>query len=320
MCGIIGYFGKTGERHADLGATVLHMLAALGCRGPDSAGVALYSDRNAGALTAWIKLGERGDFAARRDEVCRRAEAFAAIREQEQNGEYLRLVLNAAAEPKALAEAIESVDREIEVISLGRSLETIKQVGSPQHLERRFGISRIAGTHAIGHTRLSTESRIDLSHSQPFWAHGTLDLATVHNGHITNYHKLRRQYEQRGVRFYTENDSEIIGIYLAETIERGATFHEALERSVEFFDGSFSYLAATEHELGFAKDRFGFKPLVAAESDAVIAFGTEEIALRAVFGESISTWEPPPGTVRTWRVAGVDIGATAQAGSHHGNR
>src|SRR6266571_8076255 len=85
----------------------------------------------------------------------------------------------------------------------------------------RFKLERASGTHALAHTRLSTESRIDLSHSQPFWAHGALDLATVHNGHITNYHKLRRRYEQRGVRFYTENDSEVIGIYLRDRMTAG---------------------------------------------------------------------------------------------------
>ena len=99
---------------------------------------------------------------------------------------------------------------------MGHRLEIVKQTGSPDNLEKTYCVSRLKGTHGIGHTRLSTESRVDLSHSQPFWGHGYPDLAIVHNGHITNYHQLRRRYEQRGVRFYTENDSEIIAIYLAE--------------------------------------------------------------------------------------------------------
>ena len=94
------------------------------------------------------------------------------------------------------------------------------------------------GSHGIGHTRLSTESRVDLSHSQPFWAHGVADLATVHNGHITNYHRLRRLYEQKGVRFFTENDSEVIGVYLADQLERGRTLEQALADSLDDLDGS----------------------------------------------------------------------------------
>ena len=70
---------------------------------------------------------------------------------------------------------------------------------------------------------MSTESRIDLSHSQPFWVHGVLDLATVHNGHVTNYHQFRRRYEQQGVIFYTDNDSEVIGVYLRDRMNAGPT-------------------------------------------------------------------------------------------------
>ena len=104
----------------------------------------------------------------------------------------------------------------LEVLSLGERLDLVKQVGSPTELEELTRVSAWSGPLAIGHTRMSTESRIDLSHSQPFWAHGVPDLATVHNGHVTNYHQLRRRYEQQGITFYTDNDSEVIGVYLRE--------------------------------------------------------------------------------------------------------
>ena len=161
---------------------------------------------------------------------------------------------------------------------------------------------RQVGTHGLGHTRLSTESRVDLSHSQPFWAHGLPDVAVVHNGHITNYHKLRRRYEQRGYHFYTENDSEIIGLYLAQQMSQGASFTEALQTSLRDFDGSFCYLAATADSLGFVKDPFAFKPLVAAETHSYVAMATEEIALRTALGEDFPVWEPGVKQVQTWQV------------------
>ena len=159
------------------------------------------------------------------------------------------------------------------------------------------------GSHGIGHTRLSTESRVDLSHSQPFWAHGVPDLATVHNGHITNYHKLRRQYEQRGYRFFTENDSEIIGVYLRDRLAAGLSLDDALRSSLDDFDGSFSYLAASSDRLAYVKDRFGFKPLVVAETDDFVAIATEEIALRQALGHNFVAREPAPGTMRVWATA-----------------
>jgi glutamate synthase domain-containing protein 1 len=310
MCGIMGYCDKTGTHERELGATMLRMLTALGQRGPDSAGVAMYAAREDGAFNVRIKLGEpdhsdgavRRRFDERAVEILKRVGAQAVIVEQQRNDEYLHLVIGYEGDPKELQANIEGVDPEIEVISFGAALDIVKQVGSPAQLEQRFTISNTSGTHAIAHTRLSTESKIDLSHSQPFWAPGSLDIASVHNGHITNYHKLRRQYEQRGVRFYTENDSEIIGLYLAEQMEAGASFQEALQSSVDYFDGSFSYLAATENEMGFAKDPFGLKPLIVAETDEFVAIATEEVALRAAFGEDVETWEPPAGTVKTWQL------------------
>jgi glutamate synthase domain-containing protein 1 len=283
---------------------MLTMLSALGRRGPDSAGIALYTARPDGTQSLRVKLGDdpQGRYDERAAEVLQRIGASAVVREHERNGEYLRVIVGYEGEPEALQSAIESVHPEIEVISFGSALDIVKQVGSPAHLDNRFDLAHAAGTHAIAHTRLSTESRIDLSHSQPFWAHGSFDLASVHNGHITNYHKLRRQYEQRGRRFYTENDSEIIGLYLAETMLAGAGFAEALRQSVTYFDGSFSYLAATETEIGFAKDAFGLKPLIVAETEEFVAIATEEVALRAAFGDDLETWEPPPGSVATWKV------------------
>ena len=189
-----------------------------------------------------------------------------------------------------------------EVLCLGEHIDLFKQVGSPDELEASYLISALRGTHGIGHTRMSTESRVDLSHSQPFWAHGVADLATVHNGHITNYHKLRRRFEQEGYRFYTENDSEVIGVYLRDRMAAGRSLEGAMRSSLEDFDGSFCYLAATKDQLGFVKDRYGFKPLMLAETEDFVALATEEIALRRALGRDFPAHEPAPGTLRLWSI------------------
>jgi glutamine phosphoribosylpyrophosphate amidotransferase len=210
-------------------------------------------------------------------------------------------LLSSGADLSTLEDQIERCLPGTEIICLGRWLNLFKQVGSPNQLEASYGISTLSGTHGIGHTRLSTESRVDLSHSQPFWAHGVADLATVHNGHITNYHKLRRRYEQRGYRFYTENDSEVIGIYLRDRMAAGMSLLDALRSSLGDFDGSFSYLAATEDCLVYVRDRFGFKPLVVAETEDFVAIATEENALRQALGRDFAAREPAPGTMGVWK-------------------
>lgn len=302
MCGIIGYLDKAGAGTAPVGNTVLTMLNALGCRGPDSAGVALFSGSDNGQTVLRVKLGENGSFEGRRKNITQKVETLGDILSASTTEEYLRLELTFDGSPHELSALIESEAEDVEVVSMGSALEIVKQVGSPQNLEQTHGVSRITGTHGIGHTRLSTESRVDLSHSQPFWAHGMPDLAVVHNGHITNYHNLRRIYEQHGVRFYTDNDSEVIGVYLADRISQGMSLREALDASLYDLDGSFSYLAATRNELGFAKDRFALKPLLFTETDETVVVATEEIAIENAFPGIGGVREAQAKEVQVWQL------------------
>lgn len=305
MCGIAGYLDKRGDEGAPVGRIMLEMLRALGLRGPDSAGVALFGPQSDGWILR-VKTGETHADPAVVERVLAEARETAEVLGQSVVGPSLRLCLSPslpAAELAGLAQRIEALPASegVEIVSGGRCLEILKQVGSPDDLERTYGISGFRGGLAIGHTRLSTESKVDLSHSQPFWAHGVPDVAAVHNGHITNYDRLRRGYEQKGVRFYTHNDSEVIGIYLRDRLSRGETLEEAMRASTRDFDGSFCYLVAAPGFLGFAKDRFGFKPLVVAETEGWAAVATEEVALRAALGTGFRAWEPAPGQLRVWK-------------------
>jgi glutamate synthase domain-containing protein 1 len=302
MCGIVGFLDKRGGTERPVGRTLLTLLEALACRGPDSAGVALFGPPR-GGYVAQVKLPERVEPSAAAAAVFNALRDVGVVLGHETIGCYLRLELDGSADVSGLEGALLERVPGAEVVSLGRRLQIVKQVGSPGQLERTYGISRLTGSHGIGHTRLSTESRVDLSHSQPFWAHGVPDLATVHNGHITNYHKLRRHYEQTGYRFFTENDSEVIGVYLRDRLAAGLSLEDALRSSLDDFDGSFSYLAASGDRLAYVKDRFGFKPLVVAETDEFVAIATEEIALRQALGHDFVAREPAPGTMRVWAVA-----------------
>ena len=300
MCGIVGFFAKGGE-NAEVGRIILGMLRALGCRGPDSAGVALFGKPDDGRFTVRVKLGESGDLESGARQIAAQLDKIPGCSQFSTTSSYARFLASADTDLNRLAVAIESLNKDFEVVSVGHRLEIIKQTGSPDNLEKTYCISHFHGTHGLGHTRLSTESRVDLSHSQPFWSHGLPDLAIVHNGHITNYHQLRRRYEQRGVHFYTENDSEVVAIYLAEQITKGASIQQALERMLRDLDGSYSCLAASERELGFVKDPFALKPLVMTETDSFVAVATEEIAIRAALPGAYAVREAQVREVRVWQ-------------------
>ena len=300
MCGIVGFFAKDGEQ-VEVGRTILGMLRALGCRGPDSAGVALFGTPDDGHFTVRVKLGESGDLESPARQMAAQLDKIPGCSHFSTTSSYARFLASGDTDLNRLAAAIESLNKDFEVVSVGRRLEIIKQTGSPDNLENTYCISHFHGTHGLGHTRLSTESRVDLSHSQPFWSHGFPDLAIVHNGHITNYHQLRRRYEQRGVHFYTENDSEVVAIYLAEQLTKGASLEQALEGMLRDLDGSYSCLAATERELGFVKDPFALKPLVMTETDSFVAVATEEIAIRSALPGAYAVREAQVREVRVWQ-------------------
>jgi len=301
MCGIVGFFDRTRDEQAEIGRTILGMLNALGCRGPDSAGVALFGAPAGRPLVIRVKLGEESAPAARVREISQLVESSGGASEFSTTGSYVRFRVDDKTDHQQLAAAIEALDPAFEVVSIGRKLEIVKQVGSPANLEKTYCVSHFRGSHGLGHTRLSTESRVDLSHSQPFWAHGYPDLAVVHNGHITNYHQLRRRYQQRQVHFYTENDSEIIGIYLAEQLIKGGTLEEALQSMLRDLDGSYSCLVATASQLAFVKDPFALKPLVVAETDRFVAVATEEIAIRSAVPGDYVVREAQVKEVRVWQ-------------------
>jgi glutamine phosphoribosylpyrophosphate amidotransferase len=296
MCGIVGFVDKLGQSDRPIGRIVLTMLEALGCRGPDSAGIAVIRESvHEGLEGIWqMRLTPLDEARHALDGKLQSAGRLGALIEQ---GATIKLSL--LPEPgltiNELEQTLGARAGGLEILCLGDRIDLVKQVGSPARLEAMYGVSTWRGPLAIGHTRMSTESRIDLSHSQPFWVHGLPDMATVHNGHVTNYHQLRRRYEQAGTTFYTDNDSEVIGVYLRDRLAQGRSLPEALEDSLTDLDGSFNYLVASPEGLGVVRDRFGFKPLMLAETEAFWAVATEEVALRAALPGDFRVAEPPPG-------------------------
>jgi glutamate synthase domain-containing protein 1 len=299
MCGIVGYFRKA-EGEGPLGEVMLRMITALGCRGPDSTGLALYGGKRQSGAVVRIKLAEAKEAAPQTTAILKALADVTDVRASALAAGVFRVELGNGAAATAVERAVLRSAPGSEVFSIGRRLDLVKRVGTAADLDASFQIRAFTGTHAIGHTRLATESKVDISHSQPFWAHGFPDLATVHNGHITNYVKLRDLFEMRGHTFYTHNDSEIIPAYLAEQMGRRATLEAALRQSIADLDGSFSYLAATATEFGFAKDSFSAKPLLMAETDEAVVVATEEVAIFAACGASARAAELPAKEVRVW--------------------
>ena len=302
MCGIGGIMYKKASSRdmAPIGEDLVKMLEAMKHRGVDSSGVTIAGEPADEDLIVRIWADPDGDYQDRFHRVEETVvEKGGVVGSRHSVEEYLRLGVNYEGEAKELAEALVGIEG-IEIHSIGESSEVIKDVGTGVAMDQKHGVSSLIGTHGIGHVRMATESRVDISHAHPFWAYPFPDVTVVHNGQLTNYHKLRRAYEDRGHRFQTENDSELIAVYLADKLARGSSLRDALEDSLDGLDGTFTYLVSTKGGLGTAKDQWAAKPLVLMETNDVVALASEEVALRRVFPDEIERVEPQGKVVMTW--------------------
>ena len=177
----------------------------------------------------------------------------------------------------------------------------IKDLGDAARVADQYSLRKFKGTHGIGHTRMATESDVDIRSAHPYWAYPYNDIAVVHNGQITNYWAMRREYERKGHRFMSNCDSELLAVYTAYNLEHGATLEDSLKQSIQDIDGVFTYLVSTKDSLGMAKDTMAAKPMVLYESDNLVALASEEVAIRAVIHHEIDTWDPYDEEVRVWR-------------------
>jgi glutamate synthase domain-containing protein 1 len=309
VCGIAGIIYRDGTTHP-IGNEMTRMLQSMKHRGPDSTGYALYGEAN-GGLVMRYKLADANtprdfEFEDRlrrhRWEVESRLAALGArIHQVEEETPYaFRVTFDFDGELKLLADLVEDIP-EAEVLSLGTSLEIVKDLGDAETVHDQYGLDSFTGTHAIGHVRMATESEVDIAGAHPYWAYPYSDVAVVHNGQLTNYFYWKRRLERAGRRFMSECDSEIIAVYLAEEMSKGASLEGAMHKSLDELDGVFTYIAVTKDELGVAKDELAAKPLVLYESDELVALASEEIAIRQIVDHEIETYDPFEREVLVWK-------------------
>lgn len=311
MCGIAGLIHR-GSTSA-IGAEMTSMLQAMKHRGPDSTGYALYGKPQAkNEYVMRFKVAEgaeaRGGFAiheqmaARKKAVDKRLkELDVKVEKRKQVTEYAyRYEFTFDDDLRKVADYLEDIEN-VEILSIGHALELVKDLGDATVVSDQYGLKKFKGTHAIGHTRMATESDVDIRSAHPYWAYPFSDVSVVHNGQLTNYWTKRRAMERRGHRFHSDCDSELIAVYIADAIENGEDLESAMRRSIDELDGVFTYLIATSDQLGMAKDVMSAKPMVLYESDDFVGLASEEVAIRSIFPHEIDTFDPYEGEVRVWQ-------------------
>jgi glutamate synthase domain-containing protein 1 len=292
MCGIVGLFLKNKAMAPQLGSLTAQMLTVMSDRGPDSAGFAVYGA--GGAET--VKLTLRIDHPARLTEAFVSRFGFPA--DLVPRGTHAVLTIPHALEGEArlwLAEQFSGTH----VVGAGTRMELYKEVGLPGDVAAQFDLPSMAGTHAIGHTRMATESSVTTDGAHPFST--GIDQCLVHNGSLSNHNAMRRTLIREGMRFETENDSEVAAAYLTWRMREGASLSGALTDCLDDLDGFYTFVVGTEGGFAVLRDPVACKPAVMAETDDYVAFGSEYRALAMLpHIEKARLFEPEPAKVYVW--------------------
>jgi glutamate synthase domain-containing protein 1 len=296
VCGIVGLFAKSEGIKQGLGAHLEAMLVQMNDRGPDSAGVAFYREpAAAGSCKLTLHHPDEGYV----------WDALTADAQGEFGGEarFTQRANHAVVYVETPAEAAELwiavAHPEVRVMSAGQVIELYKEVGLPRVFAERFSLSDLDGSHALGHTRMATESRVTTDGSHPFST--GLDLCLVHNGSLSNHNRVREGLRREGIVFRTENDSEVAAGYLMWRMREGASLTEALEGCLEDLDGFYTFAVGTADGFAVLRDPIACKPAVMAETDDWVAMASEYRAIATLPGADEATiWEPEPATVYSW--------------------
>jgi len=294
MCGIVGLYLKDAGLQSELGALTRTMLGALCDRGPDSAGFAVYGTEIPGHVKLTLRARKQFDW----EQALRQLTDISGTPRRETIRDTHAVVAVPVNKEVAIRAQIERTGG-VDIVGSGRRMEIFKEIGRPDRVAERFGLAQMTGTHAIGHTRMATESAVTTNGAHPFTTGP--DQCLVHNGSLSNHNAVRRELIRNGLSFQTENDTEVAAGYMTWKIREGASLDQALNAMLGELDGFYTFVVGTESGFGVLRDPIACKPAVMAETDRWVAFGTEYRALVDLPGvENAKVWEPEPARVYRW--------------------
>ncbi len=296
MCGIIGLFLKDQALQPKLGKLLSEMLITMTDRGPDSAGVAVYSPQEKDTIKVTLQsLNPESEFSDLQQLLSAEMDCDIDVQVVDTHA----IVRVPSSRATDFSVCLKKVKPALRTMSTGKSVEIFKEVGLPGEVIDRFSIDTLGGSHGIGHTRMATESAVTTLGAHPFST--GYDQCLVHNGSLSNHNLKRRELIREGLEFETDNDTEVAAAYLTHKLNQGHTLGEALEASIDDLDGFYTFLVGTQNGFGVLRDPIACKPAVLAETDQYVAFGSEYRALVNLPDiQSAKVWEPEPATVYFW--------------------
>ena len=300
MCGIVGLFLKKKSLESQLGTYLSNMLLEMTERGPDSVGFAIYdqpvSDKRIKCtlLNTLVDSGEDLNWQV----------VEKALKERFGNDTGFIIkgshsVVNVATDTLTLNRWLQDNFAHVTVNGSGSVIEIYKQKGLPRDVIEAFALHNFTGSHALGHTRMATESAVTTGHSHPFSTGD--DICLVHNGSLSNHNRWREKLCKEGIAISTDNDSEVAAAYFNWRLREGDDLNTALDSALDDLDGFYTFAIGTKDGFAVMRDNVGCKPAVIAETDDWVAMASEFRAIAVLpTVEEAKIWEPEPGKIYSW--------------------
>ena len=292
MCGIVGIYLKNKKLNNSLGSLLAEMLINMGSRGPDSAGFAIYNDEKGEKLKYSICINNL-DYENFKKELSEYLDD-ADIRKNSDH-----VIVKTKKKANDVLKILKDHFKNTSLVGYGKSIEIFKQVGSPNDVVKKFNLNNYSGTHAIGHTRMATESAITTDGSHPY-STGE-DECLVHNGSLSNHNNLRRKLKKKGINFDSENDTEVAAGYISNHLANKKNLKETLNDGLRDLDGFYTFITGTRNGFAVLRDEIACKPAVIAETNDYVAIASEFQAMAHLPGvNDAKIFEPEPGVVYSW--------------------
>jgi methylamine---glutamate N-methyltransferase subunit A len=298
MCGIVGLLVKQPHLRESLGELMVPMLIGMSDRGPDSAGLAVFTealqhDARKYSLYAgnhsvdWLALAQALET------------HFGRKPDVQVHGNHATLISDLS--PDQVKQWLRQHYPQLHLLSTGRIIDLYKDTGKPAEVADRYNFRALKGTHLVGHTRMATESAVTPAHAHPFTAGE--DFCLVHNGSLSNPHEIRRKLEPRGIHFETDNDTEAACRFIEWCMREGDDLEAAIQKGFEELDGFYTFLMGTADKLALVRDAFACKPAIVAETDDYVAIASEFRSLAHLPDiKHANIYEPAPEEMYVWTV------------------
>ena len=291
MCGIVGLYLKNKKYNKDLGKFLTGMMNNMSTRGPDSAGFAIYSTERKKKYKYSICYNKNNIKEIKKKLSKEIKDAKIKIISD-------HFILETSLKPEKVITLIKSI-KNLNLVGYGSSIEIFKQVGNPKDVVNNFSLKNFSGTHAIGHTRMATESAITTDGSHPY-STGE-DECLVHNGSLSNHNNLRRTLKKKGIEIKSQNDTEVAAGYISNGLSNKKSLKETLIDGLKDLDGFYTFISGTKNGLAIVRDEISCKPAVVAETKDYVAIASEFQAMAHLPNvNKAKIFEPEPGLVYSW--------------------